>query len=651
MKLQSLDDAVRAHVQPGMHLNFASTPSRSNAAVREVARQFRGRDPRFEISSTGFHSVMHLLAMLRLGARYVACFFGDNYPVPRPNDLYSTLEREGATIELWSLWSYVSALRAGALGQADAVTTSLVGTTMGEDLARAGKLRMVPGVAGDVALVRAMRSDVTFVHGLLGDAEGNVVFSPPHSEGFWGAIGARVGAIVTVERVVPVGATRAFSDAMKIPPHRVLAVCEAPYGTHPQPLYAAPRFGALGYADDFEHYERWRALTQEPYAFEAFVTDVLGADDPEQAYRRFVGEDRLDALVGVGRALREEASGVASPQPSRAPTTRPKPSAGPLTTPRPFLSPFGLTGPSLTPSQVNATVSRERAKQQTGEQVVLRATSLDDASGPIAPLGKPAARGRERSDAPARENEILLVLAARTIAARVREKRYPIILAGIGHAFLAARMAKLWLELEGIDVKVMVETGLFDLECGPRADEFLLSYRNTALARRHSSVEDILGTITCGADSVCLGVIGAAQVDARANVNSTRVGGKLLVGSGGANDITSSAAEVIVLTRCTPSRLVDQVEYITSPGARIHTIATDLCTLRRASADAPWSVEDVYPAYGGRPVEHAVDEIRSRCKWAFEVSEELEYAALISTSEMSTVHGLDPFGVHWRREK
>lgn len=647
MKLMSLADAVTQHVRPGMHLNFASTPSRSNAAVREVARQFRGRDPRFEISSTGFHSALHLLPLLRLGARYIACFFGDNYPVPRPNDLYTTLEREGAEIEMWSLWSYVSALRAGALGQPEGVTTSLVGTTMGGDLERAGKLRVVPGEQGDVALVRAMRSDITFVHGLLGDASGNVVFSPPHSEGFWGAIGARHGAIVTVERTIGEAASSPFSDAMKIPPHRVLAVCEAPLGAHPQPLYAAPRFGALGYADDFEHYELWRSFTQHPELFERFVRSVLDAPDPERAYREFVGEERIDRLIGVGRAAREEAK--QTPQPSRAPSTRPKPSAGPLTTPRPFLSPLSSSDVN---DSVNVTIAQHRARVSTGGQKPfdgLLPTQLDDATGPVAPLDR--TRSSARSDAPARANEILLVLAARTIAARVREKKYPIILAGIGHAFLAARMAKLWLQDEGVDVKVMVETGLFDLECGPRADEFLLSYRNTALAKRHSSVEDILGTITCGADSVCLGVIGAGQIDRLGHVNSSRIGDKLLVGSGGANDITSSAAEVIVLTRCSRTRLVDQVEYITSPGGRILTVATDLCTLRRTGADADWNVSDVYPAHGGRSLDYALDVIRGECSWPLTIPDDLEYASLISTTEMATVHRLDPFGVHWRREK
>ena len=48
------------------------------------------------IAATGFHSSAHLLAILRLGRKYVACFFGDNYPIPHPNELYMSLVTEGA---------------------------------------------------------------------------------------------------------------------------------------------------------------------------------------------------------------------------------------------------------------------------------------------------------------------------------------------------------------------------------------------------------------------------------------------------------------------------------------------------------------------------------------------------------------------------
>ena len=83
-KLRPLSDALAGFVEPGMQLCFASTPSRSNAAVRELGRLFRGKSPQFTLLATGFHSLLHLLGTLRLGRRYIGCFFGDNYPTPRP---------------------------------------------------------------------------------------------------------------------------------------------------------------------------------------------------------------------------------------------------------------------------------------------------------------------------------------------------------------------------------------------------------------------------------------------------------------------------------------------------------------------------------------------------------------------------------------
>jgi acyl CoA:acetate/3-ketoacid CoA transferase alpha subunit/acyl CoA:acetate/3-ketoacid CoA transferase beta subunit len=559
-KLMSLEEAVRKFAEPGLHLNFASTPSRSNAAVRQVARAFRGRNPAFTLSTTGFHSTAHLVALLGLGKKYVSCFFGDNYPIPRPNSLYGKLLADGVDLEFWSLWSYVSAFRAGALGQSHAVVRSLAGTTMGEDLEKRG----LYAEKDKIGLVAAMRSDLTFIHAVKADRLGNAVFSPPYSEGFWGAIGARRGVIVTAEKIVEPEECAEAKDSIPIPRDRVLAVCHEPFGAHPQPFYVVPRLGGDGYGDDFEHYELWRAMSEDPATFARFEP-VLTAADGREAYASFVGAERLEELRGRSSHVKSE---------------------------------------------------------------------------PWEPAGSPR-------DVAIKANEILLVLAARKIAERVKEKRYTKILAGIGHSFLAARMAKLWLMDQGIDVKVMVETGLYDIECGKTGHEFLLSYDNIAQARRLTSVEDVLGGLACGADNSCLAVIGAGQVDELGRINSTRVTERLLVGSGGANDVASAASELIVLARCTPSRLVKQVDYITSPGERVSSVVTDLCTFTRA--EGRWMIGDVYPAHGGRPYSHAVRVIKERCPWSLLTPTEGELAPVINTFEMRTVHTLDPRGVHWRR--
>ncbi|NUP08232.1 MAG: hypothetical protein HOW73_19455 [Polyangiaceae bacterium] len=585
-KIARLSDAIGAHVRPGMHLNFASTPSRSNAALRALARAFRGTSPGFEVSATGFHSTAHLIGIHRLAKRQISCFFGDNYPVPRPNSLYTTLAKEGIELEHWSLLTYVTALRAGAMGQPWGVVKASASTTLFEELRAAGKFMTVcDSAGGEIGLVRAMVPDITFVHGAMGDEHGNVVFSPPHSEGFWGAYAARRGVIATVERIVPASRLEVLRDAVKIAPSRVLAVCEEPFGCHPQPLYTAPLFNAPGYQDDFDMYEELRTLAQDPAAYAQFEARVLDAPDPNAAYRESVGAPRLASLS----------------------ESLPRPSSRP-------------PGPS---------------------------------SSPPPPLDRmtPVPSSSRKPDAAVRATSILLVLGSRVIANLVRDKGYKTILAGIGHSFIASRMAKLALEQEGIDIAVTVETGLYEVDPKPRSSSFLLSYEHMARAKRLSNVEDILGVLTCGAAESCLGVLGAAQIGPDGSFNSTRLNdGKILVGSGGAHDIATNAAEVVLLSRCEPSRLVRELDYVTSPGVRVRNVVTDLCVFARAEAKSPWSLTDVYPAHGGRGLDYAVDFVREQCPWAYDVPEDGELAPLISTAEMRLVHEFDREGSFWRRE-
>src|SRR6478735_1114898 len=538
MKSMPLSEAITRHVRPGMHLNFASTPSRSNAAILELCRQFRGRAPGFELSATGFHSLAHLLVKLQLGRRYIACFFGDNYPSPRPNRLYRSALARGDELEHWSLWSYVSALRAGALGHPYAVTNSLAGTSLGAALSRLGKFWQLPDPADatkSLGLVAAIVPDLTFVHAVAADAAGNVLFAPPFSEGLHGALAARQGVIATVECVLDSAEVAAFPELIALPSQRILAVCEEPFGAHPQPLHFAPAQPRVRtYRDDYEHYELWSRLADGSQSFADFE-GVLEAEQGGAAYREFVGEARLQSLkTPAGRIW----------------TIRTKPASKPT----------------------NRPVAHEL---NTAERLIL--------------------------------------LAARAIARRVSVRAHSCILAGLGQSFTAVRLAKLILgEQPDGAPEVMVETGFAAMDV-EYSRSFLLSQENVATAQRLGSVEAMLGALTCGANNRCLGVIGAAQVDVSGNVNSSFADGEFLVGSGGASDIASSAAEVMVLAPCDARRLLREVEYVTSPGHSVLTVVTDRCTLERASRTGPWTVTELAPGLG---VHGAAQEIASRCPWS-----------------------------------
>jgi acyl CoA:acetate/3-ketoacid CoA transferase beta subunit/acyl CoA:acetate/3-ketoacid CoA transferase alpha subunit len=498
--VMALGDAIAACVEPGMHLHFASTPSRSNAAIREIARRFAGANPGFTLSTSGFHSMAHLLGILRLGRNYISCFFGDNYPSPRPNALYTHLEREGSGIAHWSLGSYTAALRAGAAGERWAIARSLAGTSLAEEMARRGEYREIEGpLEGDrLGLVAAMRPDLCFVHAAAADDRGHVLCSPPIGEGFHAAHAARAGVIVTVDEMVPRAVTSRLSGLVAIAPHRIRAVCLEPWGAHPQPLYSIAGLGLSSYRDDVAHYARWRRMATTPELFADFATHVLTAPDGGDAYRRWVGEPRLASL----RADRVDAPLAAEPR-------------------------------------------------------------IDE------------------------RDARLVVAAARHLADRVRHRGYPIVLAGIGQSFLAARMAERLLAAVDARLTVIVETGLYDVG-GEDADPFLLSWANIARASRLSSVDDALLGLACGGGEDCVAMVGAAEIDPTGAINSARIGGRTIVGSGGAADLVACAAEAIVVVPAEAGRVVPRVSWVMGNGRRVRAIVTDRGTLCRESETAPW---------------------------------------------------------------
>jgi len=509
--LQSpLSDAIRRHVEPGMHLHFASSPSRANAALRELARVFLDRRPGFLLSSTGFHSSAHTLALLGLGKSYLGCFFGDNYPAPRPNRLYRALARDGR-LEHWSLLTYALALRAGGLGHPYAVTTSLGGTDLGADLAERGRLFEVPdpkGGAEPVRLLAPIVPDVTFVHAAVGTRSGRALFPSPIGEGLHGAHAASRGVIVTVEKIVEERELVSYTQLASLPVGCVLAICEEPFGAHPQPLYlGAPVCGVTGYGDDFAAYETWRSFAEQPELFAEYRRSVLEAPDGRRAYFEFVGQGRLEAL-------REPARHIQPDDFTREPV--------------PWTRELGAA-------------------------------------------------------------ERLVLLAARTILRRVKQAGHRAILAGIGQSFSASRIALRLDRSLAERVELLVETGISGFDARG-AHPFLLSAHNMAAATRLSSVEENLGAVACGRHNRCLAVVGCAEADADGNLNSSFVDGELIVGSGGASDLTACASEAVVL--CKSDRLVSRVAFVTSPGNRVRAIVTEDGVLERSAAGQAWTLSN-----------------------------------------------------------
>jgi len=176
------------------------------------------------------------------------------------------------------------------------------------------------------------------------------------------------------------------------------------------------------------------------------------------------------------------------------------------------------------------------------------------------------------SDAPANRTERAVVFAAREIIDTIQKNRYETALAGIGISHLAAWVATYRLRAKGINVHLLVELGLFGY-LPPPGQPFLVSARGMESCLMLTDTLSILGLIAN--NTPMLACMSAGQVDKYGNINSTKVGDLFLFGSGGANDISMTAKEVIVALLHDKRRLVQEVPYITCPGHNVKKVVTD----------------------------------------------------------------------------
>jgi acyl CoA:acetate/3-ketoacid CoA transferase beta subunit len=108
----------------------------------------------------------------------------------------------------------------------------------------------------------------------------------------WGALGARRGAIVTVERVVD--DLGPWSHLVRIPAHQVLAVCETEMGAHPGGMFA----GALpvdSYGEDYDFFIEARAASRRD-DFDDWIKHWVLEVDSQDEYLARLGADRVASL-------------------------------------------------------------------------------------------------------------------------------------------------------------------------------------------------------------------------------------------------------------------------------------------------------------------------------------------------------------------
>ncbi|HUM16745.1 MAG TPA: CoA-transferase [Candidatus Nitrosotalea sp.] len=285
-KTTSLDDAVRRHVHAGDTVYVGSAHGRSNPLVRELVRQWWGRAPAFTLAAVGVGSPWTALIHGGLVRRVITTFMGEGYPFPTPQPLISKAVLEGRLeVSNWSMLTFPLRLLAGAMGVPFLPTRSLLGSSMEEDNARSGDLIAADdpfGAEGRVGYVRALVPDVAVIHGWAADRAGNVIVASPGNENMYGAMAARNGAILTVEKIVSTEFIRRHADLVRLPSQYVRAVVETPHGNHPGGMYGMNVPELEGYAEDIEWILECRRAFRKPETADAWIKEWM-LDIPDHA--------------------------------------------------------------------------------------------------------------------------------------------------------------------------------------------------------------------------------------------------------------------------------------------------------------------------------------------------------------------------------
>lgn len=547
-KVIPLAQAIRQFVRPGMGLYFGGSWAFPNAALFEIIRQFVGHDPQFTlILSTGGAASAGPFLAAGLARRVIAAFLGDGYPVPGPNPAIQRAINNGrVTVENWTMLTLVLRLLAEALSLPSIPTRSILGSSLEDDLGDQFKR-----ISDTVGLIPALEPDLTLTHGWAADPEGNTLLPVPLAANAFGALAAKEGAIVTVEKVVSPEVIRAHSFMARIPAHTVRAVCPAPFGAHPLGCLDLGLPDGDGYVEDRAFMLEARAAARSERAQTDWIRRWILDCRDHTDYLARLGPERLTALTRL------------SPAP---------PSSGPVT--------GKITG---------------------GEKMIIAAT--------------------------------------REIVRIVRERGHRLILAGIGAAHLAAWLAEAQLRATGNAVTLLTEVGAVGFQPLP-GDPFLFALRNVPSASMSADTLTVLGMLVGDERARCLGVLGAAQVDRQANLNTTRLpDGGFLMGSGGANDVTSTAAEVIVVARQSRARFVERVNYVTSPGARVSTVISQLGVYRKINDELILSA-----VFGDETAIHAA---REACGWDLRLAEEVAVLPVPIAAEREALRRFDPLGDLW----
>jgi acyl CoA:acetate/3-ketoacid CoA transferase beta subunit len=235
----------------------------------------------------------------------------------------------------------------------------------------------------------------------------------------------------------------------------------------------------------------------------------------------------------------------------------------------------------------------------------------------------------------------MIAAAARLLAEKALTLRCEALLAGIGLGSLAAWCAHDLAAAQGRTIPLVAEIGMADYRPRP-CDPYVFNFRNLATCTHQTDAQTAIGLWTGGAHGRGLGALGAAQVDARGNFNSTSLAdGTLLTGSGGSADVAAGAAEVVICLPAHPRRLVRELPYVTGTGERVTAVVTDRGIFEKPRGPHPLRLTHLVGP-GAEDQESAVRELRARTGFDFALQGPLETAPPPAGDELERIRLYDP---------
>lgn len=161
-----------------------------------------------------------------------------------------------------------------------------------------------------------------------------------------------------------------------------------------------------------------------------------------------------------------------------------------------------------------------------------------------------------------------------------------------------------------------------------------------------------------------LAIIGGAQIDKYGNVNSTAIFGTgdytrpsvRLTGSGGANDMASSAERTVIMMRLEKRRFLPRVDYVTSPGYLDGpgirekwglkgkgpiAVITNKAIFRFDESTKEMYLDSLHPGI-------SVDEVKKEVSWDLKIAREVKTTEPPTEEEVKLLRTLDPADITLR---